>query len=65
MSGMTHWKYLVAISSLIRQPSLLLAGLALGNPDWAALWQKLSPEISSEEVRRNIAITQPLLWLKK
>jgi beta-galactosidase len=47
-----------------RQPSLLFAGLALGEPDWAALWKKLSPEISNDEVRRNIAITQPLLWLK-
>jgi hypothetical protein len=47
-----------------RQPALLFAGLALGEPACAALWQKLSPEISSEEVRRNIAITQPLLWLK-
>jgi beta-galactosidase len=47
-----------------RQPSLLLAGLALGEPAWIDLWKKLSPEISNEEVRRNIAITQPVLWLK-
>jgi hypothetical protein len=47
-----------------RQPSLLLAGLALGDPHWIGLWQKLNPEISNEEVKRNIAITQPLLWLK-
>ncbi|HEY3863609.1 MAG TPA: alginate lyase family protein [Verrucomicrobiae bacterium] len=47
-----------------RQPSLLFAGLALGRADWAALWEKLSPETANEEVRRNIAITQPLLWLK-
>jgi beta-galactosidase len=47
-----------------RQPSLLFAGLAMGNAEWAGLWKKLSPEISNDEVRRNIAITQPLLWLK-
>src|SRR5665213_2661569 len=47
-----------------RQPSLLLAGLALGDPKWVGLWKKMTPEISDEEVRRNIAITQPLLWLK-
>jgi hypothetical protein len=47
-----------------RQPSLLFAGLALGHSDWAGLWKKLTPEISNEEVRRNIAVTQPLLWLK-
>jgi hypothetical protein len=47
-----------------RQPCLLLAGLALGEPKWIVLWQKLNPEISNAEVRRNMAITQPLLWLK-
>jgi beta-galactosidase len=47
-----------------RQPSLLLAGLALGDANWVGLWTKLTPEISNDEVRRNIAITQPLLWLK-
>lgn len=47
-----------------RQPSLLLAGMALGNQDWVDLWSKLSPEISNDEVRRNMAITQPVLWLK-
>jgi hypothetical protein len=47
-----------------RQPSLLLAGLALGEEKWVDLWKKLTPEISNDEVRRNIAITQPLLWIK-
>ena len=43
---------------------LLLAGLALGEQKWIDLWRQLTPEISNDEVRRNIAITQPLLWLK-
>ncbi len=37
-------------------PSLHLAMLL-------ALWQKLPPDPTDPEVQRNIAITQPLLWL--
>jgi hypothetical protein len=48
-----------------RQPSLLLAGLALGDTNWIGLWRTLSPEISNDEVRRNMAVTQPVLWLKE
>lgn len=47
-----------------RQPSLLFAGLAFGEPKYLDLWQKLPPDPTNEEVQRNIAITQPLLWLK-
>jgi hypothetical protein len=46
-----------------RQPSLLFAGLALGEKPWLDLWRKLPPDPADPEVRRNIAITQPLLWL--
>ena len=45
-----------------RQPSLLFAGEALGRPEYLQLWQRLPPDPSDPEVRRNIAITQPLLW---
>jgi beta-galactosidase len=47
-----------------RQPCLLFAGLALGEPKYLELWQKLQPDPSDDEVRRNIAVTQPLLWLR-
>ena len=47
-----------------RQSALLFAGLALGEPSYLALWNKLPPDPANEEVRRNIAITQPVLWLK-
>ncbi len=47
-----------------RQPCLLFAGLALGVPSYLDLWRKLPPDPSNEEVRRNIAVSQPLLWLK-
>lgn len=48
----------------VRQPCLLFAGLALGEPKYLALWRKLSPDPRDSEVRRNMAITQPLLWLR-
>jgi beta-galactosidase len=47
-----------------REPSLLFAGLALGRQSYADLWEKLPADPANEEVRRNIAISQPILWLK-
>lgn len=46
-----------------RQPSLLFAGLAFGETKYLDLWRKLPADPADDEVRRNIAITQPLLWL--
>ena len=46
-----------------RQPNLLFAGIAFNEQKYLDLWRKLNPDPSNEEVRRNIAITQPLLWL--
>ena len=47
-----------------RQPCLLFAGRALDQPKYLDLWRKLEPDPTDAEVKRNIAITQPLLWLK-
>ena len=47
-----------------RQPALLFAGLALGEQKYLDLWKRLPPDPSDPEVRRNIAITQPVLWVK-
>lgn len=47
-----------------RQPCLLFAGLALGEQKYLDLWRQLSADPSDPEVKRNIAITQPLLWIK-
>jgi hypothetical protein len=47
-----------------RQPSLLFTGLAFREPKYLELWRKLAPDPTDAEVKRNIAITQPLLWLK-
>jgi len=46
-----------------RQPCLLLGGLAFNQPEYLELWKKLPADPADEEVRRNIAVTQPLLWL--
>ncbi len=46
-----------------REPSLLFAGLAYKQPSYLDLWKKLPADPGNEEVRRNIAITQPILWL--
>jgi hypothetical protein len=47
-----------------RQSNLLFAGLAFDEPKYLELWKKLPPDPSNAEVRRNIAITQPVLWIK-
>jgi hypothetical protein len=47
-----------------RQPCLLFAGVALGETKYLELWKKLPADPADPEVRRNIAITQPILWLK-
>jgi hypothetical protein len=46
-----------------RSPALLFAGLAYGEPRYLGLWRRLPADPSDEEVRRNLAITQPLLWV--
>jgi hypothetical protein len=45
-----------------RQPCLVFAGLAFGEEKYLDLWKKLPADPADDEVRRNIAITQPLLW---
>lgn len=45
-----------------RQPALLFAGLAYNESKYIELWKKLPTDPTNLEVRRNIAITQPVLW---
>jgi hypothetical protein len=47
-----------------RQPCLLFGGLAFGEQKYLDLWQKLPADPPLPETRRNIAITQPLLWVR-
>ena len=47
----------------VRQPCLLFAGLALDKPEYIAIWRKLDPDPTVEEVLRNYPVRQPLLWI--
>lgn len=46
-----------------RHPSLLFGGLALDQPGYVALWQRLDGDPQVGEVIRNYPVRQPLLWL--
>ncbi|HEX3799631.1 MAG TPA: alginate lyase family protein [Verrucomicrobiae bacterium] len=46
-----------------REPCLLFAGLKLDEEKYLTLWKKLPPDPTNAEVQRNIAITQPILWI--
>ncbi len=46
----------------IRHPSLLFGGLALHESSYVALWKRLNPDPTIEEVIRNYPVRQPLLW---
>jgi hypothetical protein len=48
----------------VRQPHLLFAGLALREPAYLDLWKRLPADPTDPEVRRNVPITQPLLWVR-
>ena len=48
----------------MRQPCLLFAYAETGDEKYFNLWKKLDADPADLEVRRNVAITQPLLWLK-
>lgn len=45
-----------------RQIAFLFAGRALNEPKYIELWKKLKPDPTDLEVRRNVAITQPILY---
>ena len=47
----------------VRQPSLLFGAMAYGEDKYLDLWSKLDRDPQDNEVRRNIAIRQPLLWM--
>ncbi len=47
----------------VRQPTLLFAAHAFHEQKYLALWETLNPDPTDPEVQRNMAITQPLLWL--
>lgn len=47
----------------VRQPCLLFAYAESGDKRFFDLWKKLNADPVDLEVRRNMAITQPLLWV--
>lgn len=47
----------------VRQPCLLFAYAEFGDEKFLDLWRKLNADPTDLEVRRNVAVTQPLLWI--
>lgn len=47
----------------VRQPALLFGAHAFNEKKYLDLWKSLNPDPTDQEVQRNMAITQPLLWL--
>jgi hypothetical protein len=47
----------------VRQPCLVFAGVALDKPEYLALWKRLEPDPTVEEVLRNFPVRQPVLWI--
>jgi hypothetical protein len=48
-----------------REPCLLFAFIESHDTKFFYLWQRLNPDPSDLEIRRNIAVTQPLLWIAR
>ena len=69
LADRSAWPYAADIAHFeawpARQPSLLLAGYRLGRSDYVGLWRRLPPDPEDLEVRRNMAVTQPLLWVQR
>ena len=49
----------------VRQPCLIFAYAAFGEEKYIDLWRKLNADPTNLEVRRNMAVTQPLLWIAR
>jgi Alginate lyase len=47
----------------MRQPCLIFAYAEFGDEKYFNLWKKQEADPTDLEIRRNVAITQPLLWL--
>jgi hypothetical protein len=53
-----HWEHWPA-----RQPCLLFAYAEFGEEKYFDLWKTLEADPTDLEIRRNMAITQPILWI--
>jgi len=47
----------------VQQPFLIFGALATGNETWLQTWKRLDPDSKVEEIRRNMPIRQPVLWV--
>lgn len=47
----------------MRQPCLLFGGLALNKPEYIEVWKKLKADSDVDEVKRNLPLRDPLLWV--
>jgi hypothetical protein len=47
----------------VRQPCLIFAYVEFGDGKYFNLWKKMNADPPDLEIRRNMAITQPLLWI--
>ncbi len=67
LADKARWPYPPDVQSFEEWPvqisCLLFAGRALGEEKYLRLWKRLNPDPVDPEVRRNIAIRQPILWL--
>lgn len=63
----SRWPYPPDVESFDGWPAafsgLLFAGLALDEPRYVALWKRLDADPQNAEIRRNLAVREPLLWL--
>jgi len=68
IANKSQWPYAPDVQAWqywpMRQSALLFGGNVFARGDWLQLWSRLQPDSADDEVQRNIAITQPILWLK-
>lgn len=48
----------------VRQPALIFGALAAGREDWIEIWNKLEADPTVAEIRRNLPVRQPVLWVR-
>lgn len=48
----------------VSQPSLLFGGLALDNKAYLETWKSLNPQLTKQEIIRNMPVRYPLLWME-
>lgn len=47
----------------VRQPCLIFGGVALNKPEYLEVWKKLKADSDVDEVKRNVPLRHPLLWV--